>query len=111
MPHCVIEYSIDLEKKDRTLKTVQMINQNLIDSELFDNKTIKARAIPISTHLIGGEQIPFIHTTIRLLEGRTDKQKEVLSKNILNALSKEYHLVDNISVEIIDINPNCYSKN
>lgn len=49
MPHCVIEYSNDLEKNDKTTETVQMENQKLIDSELFDNKTIKTRAISIST--------------------------------------------------------------
>lgn len=111
MPHCVIEYSNDLDKKKEIIQTVEMINQNLVDSKLFDKKTIKIRAIPISTYLIGGEKISFIHTTIRLLKGRTDKQKEVLSKKILNTLSNKYHLVENISVEIIDINPNCYAKN
>jgi 5-carboxymethyl-2-hydroxymuconate isomerase len=111
MPHCVIEYSNDLEEKDEMIKTVEMINRNLVDSELFDKKTIKTRAISISTYLIGDEKIPFIHTTIRLLKGRTNKQKKILSKNILNTLSNKYHLLKDISVEVIDINPNCYSKN
>lgn len=61
--------------------------------------------------MIGGERVPFIHTTIRLIEGRTDKEKQNLSKNILSTLSKEYKLVKDISVEVIDIYKNCYSKN
>ena len=111
MPHCVLEYSDDLENKEAILKTVQIVYQNLVDSELFDNKTIKTRAIPISTYVIGGIQVSFIHATIRLLEDRTDKQKQILSKSVLNVLSKEYNLVKDISVEVIDINPNCYAKN
>ena len=111
MPHCVIEYSNDLEKNNDMFNMVQMVNQKLIDSELFDNKTIKTRAIPVSKYLIGGEISPFIHTTIRLLEGRTEKTKEQLSNNVLNLLSEKYKLVKNISVEVIDINKKFYSKN
>lgn len=110
MPHCILEYSNDLDNNEGILKTVQMVNQSLIDSELFDNSTIKIRAMPISTYIIGGLQVPFIHTTMRLLAGRTDTQKQVLSRSMLNVLTKEYNLVKDISVEISDINPNCYSK-
>ena len=111
MPHCVIEYSNELEKNNDMFEMVLIVNQELIDSKLFDNKTIKTRAVPISTYLIGGEKIPFIHTTIRLLKGRTDEVKEKLSNNVLNLLSEKYKLVKNISVEVLDINEKFYSKN
>jgi len=111
MPHCIIEYSNDLDETKGIVKMVKMINQKLIDSEIFEKKTIKTRAVPISTYLVGGEKKSFIHTAVKLLKGRSDKQKGILSKNILNCLSNQYPLVRDISVEIIDINPNCYSKN
>lgn len=111
MPHCIIEYSTDLDEKDDLIKTVEMVNQNLVDSKLFEEKTIKTRAIPVSTFLVGGEKVSFLHATIRLLEGRTDKQKATLSKGILKTFTKKYPLIKNISVEVVDINPNCYAKN
>ena len=92
-------------------ETIQLINQKLINSELFDHKTIKTRTTPVSTYSVDGEKVPFIHATIRLLGGRTDKAKKQLSKSVLNLLSQKYKLVKNISVEVIDINPNFYSKN
>ena len=109
MPHCVIEYSNELD--NNISEMIQIVNQKLIESDLFDNKTIKTRAIPVSAYLVGGKRIPFIHTTIRLLEGRKDRTKQQLSKNVLNLLSKKYKSVKDISVEVIDINKNFYSKN
>lgn len=111
MPHCVIEYSSDLEENDKMFETVKIVNQQLVDSKLFDNRTIKSRALPISVYLTGGERVPFIHTTIRLLEGRTDREKEDLSKKVLQALFRKYKVVKDISVEVIDINKTSYSKN
>ncbi|MCG1034786.1 5-carboxymethyl-2-hydroxymuconate Delta-isomerase [Polaribacter sargassicola] len=110
MPHCIIEYSNDLETRNKISKTVKVVNQELINSELFDNTTIKTRALPIKEYLVGGKKTSFIHTTIKSLQGRTDSQKKILSNKILNVLSVEYTFVKNISVEIIDINPNTYSK-
>ncbi len=110
MPHCVVEYSSDLEQANNITVLMQMIQDVMANSELFDIKTIKIRAIPISTYLIGGKVIPFIHSTVRILTGRTDQQKQLLSQKILETISNEFIAIDNITVDIIEINPNTYGK-
>ncbi len=110
MPHCIIEYSNDLEQTDKILLVLEMVNESMVSSGLFNVDSIKVRAIPVSKYLIGGKTVPFIHATVRLLAGRTDEQKHILSQAILDTISKQFHSIDNITVDVIDINPNCYSK-
>ena len=110
MPHCVIEYSSNLEQTNNISLLVQSIHEVLVNSELFDIGSIKVRATPFSFYLIGESIIPFIHSTVRLLAGRTDQQKKVLSQKILETIFKKFVTVENITVDILDINPNTYGK-
>ncbi len=102
MPHCIIEYSDDLDNKQDIIKTVKAINTAIENSELFDNKTIKTRALPIHTYLVGGIKKPFVHITVKILEGRTDSQKQQLSNRTLQCITAKYDIED-ISVEIVEL--------
>ncbi len=110
MPHCIIEYSDDLENKQDIIETVKAINTAIENSELFDNKTIKTRALPIHAYLVGGIKKPFIHITVKILEGRTDSQKQQLSNRLLQCMTTKYDIED-ISVEIVELDINSYAKN
>jgi 5-carboxymethyl-2-hydroxymuconate isomerase len=110
MPHCIIEYPVNLEKETNFKKVVLQINQAIVNSDLFDNTTIKTRAIPIANYLIGGLQKPFIHITVKLLQGRTKDQKQTLAKELLKTTSKIFKIIDDVSVEIIELNPDYYFK-
>lgn len=110
MPHCIIEYSNDIENAKEILDTVRIVNTEIENSGLFDKKTIKTRALPIDVYLVGGVEKSFIHITVKILEGRTDTQKKDLSERILKCVLSKYN-IENISVEIAELHTQSYSKN
>ncbi|CAM1366196.1 5-carboxymethyl-2-hydroxymuconate isomerase [Tenacibaculum litopenaei] len=110
MPHCIIEYSSDIENAKEILDTVRIVNTEIENSGLFDKKTIKTRALPIDVYLVGGVEKSFIHITVKILEGRTDTQKKDLSERILKCVLSKYN-IENISVEIVELHTQSYSKN
>ncbi len=110
MPHCIIEYATELEKQYNIKDIVETLNQDIVASNLFDNNTIKTRAIPYSTYLVGGKQGLFIHISIKLLKGRTAHQKQTLAKAVLKTLSEKLSFIDDITIEITDLNPDFYFK-
>ncbi len=110
MPHCVVEYSSDLEQGSNIAQLTLSLHEAMARSELFDIESIKVRAIPVSYYLVGGRETSFIHATVRLLAGRTIQQKSALSQNVLEAISKMFPSVASITVDVIDINPDTYRK-
>lgn len=110
MPHCIIEYATELEKQYDIKDIIETVNQDIVASELFDDSTIKTRAIASTIYLVGGKQRLFIHTTIKLLAGRTTKQKQMLAKKVLKTLSNKLNIVNDITVEITELNPDFYFK-
>lgn len=110
MPHCIIEYSIDLEQENDFKEVTKLINKTIEDSNLFDNKTIKTRTFVSSNYLIGGLSKSFIHITVKLLEGRTKEQKQTLATELLKTASEIFKSTNDITVEITDLNPNFYFK-
>ena len=109
MPHCIIEYSSDLEN-GIVSTVIQTINEILIASDLFDPRTIKVRALPFSKYLTGGETKSFVHVTLKLLSGRTEELRSQLSQDILDLLINTFKSVEKISVDIVEMNRNCYKK-
>jgi len=110
MPHCIIEYAVEFNEQNNTKELVEIINKDIIASNLFDNSTIKTRAIPVSDYLVGGKQKLFIHITIKLLKGRSVSQKQLLGTKILKTISEKYNSINDISIEVIDINQDFYFK-
>ncbi|WP_109829754.1 5-carboxymethyl-2-hydroxymuconate Delta-isomerase [Reichenbachiella versicolor] len=109
MPHCIIEYSSDLDNNERIKETVQIVTRDLEDSGLFDKSSIKTRAIPYAVYLVGGEEKSFVHLTIKILNGRSYCQKKELSSRLLNTLIGQFD-IENITVEVTEIDKNTYSK-
>lgn len=71
MPHCIVEFSSNIYCPVLAKNTLHFLNSKMIESNLFDRESIKLRAVPVAVYLNGGEYLPFLHVTVKLLEGRT----------------------------------------
>lgn len=108
MPHCIIEYSSDFHEKRSDL--INAVYQGAWSSQLFEKDDIKTRTISFDDYLVGESQRSFIHVTVKILSGRNDQQKLALTKVITNHVN-ELGLSDCfISIEVVDIHRESYSK-
>jgi 5-carboxymethyl-2-hydroxymuconate isomerase len=110
MPHLIIEYSSGLDKRGDVKKLMRTVYDAAVASEVMDPADIKVRATPFSHYRLHNSQDSFVHTTCRLLAGRTPEQKiklaELIRKNMADLMPNVY----SISVEIVDMDPASYKK-
>ena len=110
MPHFVIEYSRDLEDRYDLSEVMEITYESGVQSGVMIADNIKVRARPYEHYRILNDGDSFLHTTVFLLDGRTDQQKEqvalILQENLQNYLQD----VTSISVDIRDMNSQAYKK-
>jgi len=110
VPHCIIEYSKDLENSVKPLALINAVHQGALASKLFDESHIKSRARPYSHYKTGTGDSRFLHVTIHILSGRNSEQKINLSQAILSQLESLELTEVTMTVQICDIEPESYSK-
>ncbi len=110
MPHCVIEYSKDLDQSRNLKALCAALHDTLLATELFQPISIKVRAESFETYLAGGTVAPFIHVTTSLLEGRPLAKRQALSQSLMASVKNFAPEVIHISVEIREMNAETYSK-
>lgn len=108
MPHCIIEHSAEISGAN----LVPAVYKGALDSQLFspEGSDIKVRALPYSEYKTGCVDILFIHVTLKILSGRSLRQKSTLSHLILENLKSITHIDCSISVEVVDIDRESYAK-
>lgn len=79
-------------------------------SGLMQQDDIKIRAIPFDYFKLSKKGETFIHLTVSLLEGRSDKNKEALAILVREKLSNELKYVNSISIDVRDMNAVAYKK-
>lgn len=106
MPHIIIEHpekstlELNLNKLSKTL------HNKLATFETITKSAIKTRTIAVNNVYVGGDETPnkFIHITLLLLEGRPQKLKEKIVKELFETATQ---LVSNtdyiITVETRDL--------
>lgn len=116
MPHVIVEYSGNLAPLDE-LDVLKTINQSLVDTQLFNALDIKSRISVNHCFLVGlGERAQgYIHIQVRILSGRADEQKQMLSQRVGQAiaalnLQSQQDLPIQLSVELIDMPKAHYYK-
>jgi 5-carboxymethyl-2-hydroxymuconate isomerase len=110
MPHCIIEYSSTLANTVSPDTLMESVHTGTANSGLFDVSDIKTRAIPFN-HCMSGRVNPlFIHVCVRVLSGRTPKQRHDLSDTVLKALSLLPLPPISLTVEVVEIETQSYSK-
>jgi len=110
MPHCIIEYSSDVEDHVSISDLIKATYRGALSSGLFSEYDIKTRAFACQYHQTGSTQDSFVHVTIRLLSGRSDEQKAALSENILAQIEPIVATVASVGVEICDMDSGSYRK-
>lgn len=110
MPHCIIEYTRDLEKTVDIKNLVDVAFESIYQSGLFKRTVIKARAYPVDYYKSGLEGDDHIHLTVKILPGRTDEQKKALTDIIIENLEPIVGNVKSTSVEVVDLHGPSYNK-
>ncbi|WP_289030994.1 5-carboxymethyl-2-hydroxymuconate Delta-isomerase [uncultured Paraglaciecola sp.] len=110
MPHCIVEYSKNIEKELSLESLIKCVHQGAVDSELFEEASIKTRAIAFEYYQTGAGDMPFIHVNVKILQGRNHQQKKMLSEMMVNSLTKIARSPVSLTVEVVDIEKVSYRK-
>lgn len=110
MPHCIIEYSKNLQQTLAVDKLVNAVHGYVFSSGLFEESSIKTRAIEYTHYQTGLSDMPFIHITLKILYGRNHHQKKELSTLVAENLRSHFEPPITISVEVADIEKVSYKK-
>ena len=110
MPHFIIEYGnvfTNDHQKEAAMRLAIKCGEN---SQIMNREDIKVRLQPFIDFLAADGRESFLHITVRLLEGRTNAQKETLSCLLRNRFAEEYNDCESISIDIQDMNAFAYKK-
>tara|TARA_B110000908_G_scaffold161144_1_gene205130 strand:- start:362 stop:706 length:345 start_codon:yes stop_codon:yes gene_type:complete len=110
MPHCIIEYSKKTENDMPIDELVRVVHGSVFSSGLFEEASIKTRAIEFAYYQTGLSDTPFIHITLKILQGRDHQQKKDLTKLVLDKLSEVLLPPISLSVEVMDVEKVSYKK-
>jgi len=110
VPHIIVEYSEQLFETSEVQSMLQTIHQSIVRSRLFDDSHIKIRAYPFKEYSNAGEKNPYIHVQARIKSGRDVDNKKRLSQEILIGLKTLNLRASVVTVEIIDMDRDSYSK-
>ncbi|HEY5739407.1 MAG TPA: 5-carboxymethyl-2-hydroxymuconate Delta-isomerase [Gammaproteobacteria bacterium] len=110
MPHLIIEYSEGVDGTVAIPDIVDAAHAGAMSSELFPEYDIKTRAIGYRDHRTGATRDSFVHVTVRLLDGRSDAQKAMLSEAVLAHIEPLLPGVNSVGVEIVDMHRASYRK-
>lgn len=110
MPHFIIEYAKGLEKTVDPDRLIDAVNNGAINSDLFEASHIRVRSTFYEDYISGYGRHDFIHVTLKILSGRTIKEKKYLSELVLKELEALGLSSISMTVEVIDIDKDTYSK-
>jgi len=110
LPHFIIEYSQDLLDDKQIPEMLDAVHNAAMETGLFIESHIKTRAIPVQFYRIGTGHERFIHAQLRIKIGRNIEQKKLLSAAVLNAIKRIGCDVKVITVEVVDMDSECYAK-
>jgi len=110
MPHCIIEYSKDLDKEISVQEIMSKTYQGALKSKLFSPHDIKIRATAFEHYQTADTKESFIHINIKILSGRTLEQRKILSDTVLNEFQEIKVKPLSITIQISELEKESYSK-
>lgn len=110
MPHCIIEYSKEIEKEISVQEMMTKTYQGALGSKLFTPLDIKTRAIAFEHYQTAELRENFIHIDIKILSGRTIEQRKKLSDAVLNEFKEIQIKPLSITIQISELEKESYSK-
>ena len=110
MPHIIAEYPESFIPEKEVDNILRTIHEKVANSGLFEKSHIRTRAYPFKNYTNGVSDKSYIHIQARIKSGRDLAQKRNLSETILQGVSDLALPVSVITVEIIDMDRESYSK-
>ncbi len=110
MPHCIIEYSKEIEDSVKPIQMLNAVYQGALKSGLFVEDDIKTRSIAFDSYQAGSFKKAFVHVTVKILFGRNLEQKKALSKLVLSCLKKVDFPPILLTVEIVEMEKESYER-
>jgi 5-carboxymethyl-2-hydroxymuconate isomerase len=110
VPHCIIDYSASLAGKVSPKAQLNAAYIGALNSQLFVADDIKSRLIPFQDFTSGASQQDFIHVVIKILSGRTNRQRKALSNSVLTEFTKLSLSSVSLTVEVVEIEKYSYNK-
>lgn len=110
MPHIIVEYAEHIADDIQIDSILMTIHQSIAESGLFKADQIKSRAYSFKEFTNAGGSDPYIHIQARIKSGRDSDNKKQLGKVVLAGLSKLNIPASVITIEIIDMDRDSYSK-
>jgi len=102
MPHFIIECSEPVIAMKSPEEIMQKVYNTAKATQLFSKGDIKVRIKPYTHFTIGNTLDDFIHVFSYIMEGRSDAEKNSLSKRVITELKKVFPNVPIISINIKD---------
>jgi 5-carboxymethyl-2-hydroxymuconate isomerase len=93
MPHIVVEYSANLEKRLDMVQLVKDVHEAVLSSKVFEIGAVRTRAAPRANYVIAGGDPDngFIHVELTIAPGRDDATRKRVSQAVLDAVAKATH--------------------
>jgi len=110
MPHCIIEYTRNLEPALDIQQLVNVAFESIEKTDIFNRSAIKTRAIPLDYFKSGLDRDDYIHITVKILPGRTTEQKKILTQSVIDGISAIVGRTKSLSVEVVDLDGDSYNK-
>jgi 5-carboxymethyl-2-hydroxymuconate isomerase len=110
MPHLILEHSAELNA-DAITTTCEALFKAANANLVFTNKaSIKLRSVPCHNVYMGTSPATFAHLTVWMLAGRSDDEKNTLSRALLDVTAEHLPDVGALTVDPQDMNTNTYAK-
>ncbi|MCE9684862.1 5-carboxymethyl-2-hydroxymuconate Delta-isomerase [Shewanella sp. AS16] len=110
MPHCVIEYSAPLAEVLAIDELVRCVHQGAIASALFEPASIKTRALRCEHFAVGEAAGSFIHIGFAIMPGRSQAQKQQLTRAVYDLIAHLVAEVDSLTMNITELDDATYFK-
>lgn len=117
MPQIILQFTENIKSSSGYNELFSEVHQAINTITGIKIENCKSRVIQLEDFFIGigGSNNGFIHMEIKILEGRNNEIKSALGKSVLQILRR--YFIENIellnlqiTVEILDIQKNCYYK-
>jgi len=112
LPHIILEYPERCLSEPQVNEALRSIHSSAAASDLFEKSHIRTRAYAFKQYTHGDEanDAPYMHIQARIKSGRDADKKKGLSDSILQGLQCLGLPVGVITIEVIDMNRESYSK-
>jgi 5-carboxymethyl-2-hydroxymuconate isomerase len=117
MPHCILEYSSNINDKINLKKLLHDINTMLAGTGPFNLMDIKSRAVEHDLYVVGDgdPNRAFAGLTISIFSGRPDDVKANITESALQLLKDAFNTTlqekkCSITVQLVDIHRESYRR-